>query len=350
MANLLPIQTNPDLEFLKSQLEEHPGSIDTLYQLGAYCFEQGDLKEADEQLKKLLDLKPEHPEALTLSSRLCREIGKLQEAEACLKHLVKAHPDNAEGWYDLGNILRDQKKLNEASTAFEQALQLNPEDRRARHLIAVLNGDNPESPPDDYVRSLFNPYASRFDDHLVHRLRYNVPENLARLLRTLRKGAPRLTSALDLGCGTGLSGLAFRSQTRHLTGVDLAPNMLERARTKGVYDSLIHDSIDRHLDSVEQTYDLFVATDVLIYLGAVEGLFEKVLKRSKVGAWFVFSTESVEGPDFEALATGRYSHSMFYIQRLADQYKFEVAACQATDIREEYGKGLPGHLFVLKKR
>ncbi|QPJ61082.1 MAG: tetratricopeptide repeat protein [Candidatus Nitronauta litoralis] len=343
-------QTNPDLELLKSQLKEHPGSIDALYKLGVYCFELGDLKKGEDYLKKLLALKPEHAGALTLSSRLCREIGKLQEAEACLKYLVKAHPDDAEGWYDLGNILRDQKKLNEASVAFKRALELNPEDQRAQYLIAVLKGDNPDSPPDDYVRSLFNPYASRFDDHLVHRLRYNVPEKLARLLRALREGTPRLKSALDMGCGTGLSGLAFRSQVKHLEGVDLAPNMLERARAKGVYHSLVHDSIDHHLDSVEQSYDLFIATDVLIYLGAVEGLFEKVVERSRPGAWFVFSTESVEGPDFEALTSGRYSHSMFYIQRLADQFKFEVSACQATDIREEYGKGLPGHLFVLRSR
>ncbi len=340
-------RSKPTIQSLQEQLEEHPDSEEVLLPLGQLCFEQGNLKDADRHLKQLLELNPNHAEALVCSSRLAREVGNFEEAEEFLRRLVKAHPTNAEGWYDLGNSLRDQRKFKEALVAFEKALTLNPEDARAHHLIAVLNGDNPETPPDDYVLSLFDPYASRFDDHLVHRLKYNAPENLARLLRKLRLDAPRSESALDLGCGTGLSGLAFRSQTKYLTGVDLAPNMLERARVKGVYDELILNSIDQHLAVNDQTHDLFIATDVLIYLGAVEKLFEQVAQRSRLGAWFVFSTESVEGPDYEALASGRYAHSMFYIQRLADQFGFKVTACQATDIREEYGKGVPGHLFVL---
>ena len=43
---------------------------------------------------------------------------------------------------------------------------------------------------------------------------------------------------LDLGCGTGLAGAAFRPHVDWLVGVDLSPKMIEAARAKGLYDQL----------------------------------------------------------------------------------------------------------------
>jgi len=40
--------------------------------------------------------------------------------------------------------------------------------------------------------------------------------------------------ALDLGCGTGLAGAAIAGRVTHLTGVDLSPAMLARARAKQI--------------------------------------------------------------------------------------------------------------------
>ena len=41
---------------------------------------------------------------------------------------------------------------------------------------------------------------------------------------------------LDLGCGTGLAGVAFRPHVDWLVGVDLSPKMIEEARRKALYD------------------------------------------------------------------------------------------------------------------
>ena len=43
---------------------------------------------------------------------------------------------------------------------------------------------------------------------------------------------------LDLGCGTGLAGLAFQPLAARLDGVDLSPAMIEKARARGIYDHL----------------------------------------------------------------------------------------------------------------
>ena len=40
---------------------------------------------------------------------------------------------------------------------------------------------------------------------------------------------PRQLSILDLGCGTGLAGAAFKPLAARLDGVDLSPAMIEKA-------------------------------------------------------------------------------------------------------------------------
>ena len=44
------------------------------------------------------------------------------------------------------------------------------------------------------------------------------------------------TQALDLGCGTGLTGIILREIAKHLTGVDIAAKMLAHAKEKEIYD------------------------------------------------------------------------------------------------------------------
>ena len=92
-----------------------------------------------------------------------------------------------------------------------------------------------------YVRTLFDQYAADFEAALVERLAYRGPALLrAAVERTLRPptGTLRFAAMLDLGCGTGLAGETFRPNVGHLTGVDLSPAMVARAKSKDLYDRL----------------------------------------------------------------------------------------------------------------
>ena len=63
-------------------------------------------------------------------------------------------------------------------------------------------------------------------------LSYSAPE----LLRDAVDGdtcAGASARMLDLGCGTGLAGAAFRPHVDWLVGVDLSPKMIEQARAQG---------------------------------------------------------------------------------------------------------------------
>src|SRR3546814_9485717 len=55
---------------------------------------------------------------------------------------------------------------------------------------------------------------------------------------------------LDLGCGTGLSGVPFRSYASRLDGIDLASGMIENAARRGSYDTLTQGEIHEGLDAL----------------------------------------------------------------------------------------------------
>ncbi len=100
----------------------------------------------------------------------------------------------------------------------------------------------------DYVRSVFDQYARKFDDAL-EALSYSAPQMLADSVEACMRGAQsgrmQFGTMLDLGCGTGLSGEAFRPVVDWMEGVDLSPGMIEQARKKNLYDKLDVGDLDR---------------------------------------------------------------------------------------------------------
>jgi predicted TPR repeat methyltransferase len=86
----------------------------------------------------------------------------------------------------------------------------------------------------------------------------------------------------------------------------------------------------------------------LVYIGALEELFQRVADALGVGGWFAFSIEECAGSDFKLLPTGRFAHSHSYIRRLAES-AFVVAVEQPTVIRTEARAPIAGRLYVLQK-
>lgn len=91
----------------------------------------------------------------------------------------------------------------------------------------------------------------RFTPHDVFFATYNWPA-FAELL----PGPGRAT--LDLGCGEGRIGAILREHGHRVTGVDVAPSMVDRARSRGVYeDVLVADAGSLPFD--DGAFDLVMA-------------------------------------------------------------------------------------------
>src|SRR6185295_18689835 len=98
-------------------------------------------------------------------------------------------------------------------------------------------------------------------------LNYRAPRLLA---AALVASGRRYAHALDLGCGTGLAAPELRPLADRMTGVDLSANMLAQARARGLYDTLLQADALEFLAAREDSFDLVLAADVFIYVGALD--------------------------------------------------------------------------------
>ena len=113
------------------------------------------------------------------------------------------------------------------------------------------------------IADVWDSEAGRFDAEPDHGLLQ--PRVRAAWQRLLEQEIPAGASVLDVGCGTGTLSVLLAEHGCRVTGVDLSPRMVERARAKGVQ----HDvSVERLLGDasdppVPPSFDVVLARHVL---------------------------------------------------------------------------------------
>lgn len=382
-------------------LSAEPRNVDALQMLGVIAHQRGRHADAIELMRRAIDVQAEtapaapSPHALNNLGEAYRAAGEPDQAIACYRRALEIKPDYAEAHYHLGQALFDRgeagaavepyrralalkpqlvaahhnlgmalKQLGEfdaAAECFRTVLELDPANGLAAHLLAAVTGLNPDRAPRSYVESLFDRHAPGFDDRLVHRLGYRVPEAMGRLAAA-RMSAPDGTwVVLDLGCGTGLAGAAIAGRCRHLVGVDLSANMLAEARARGVYDRLEHaDLVSMARGEAAGTYDLILAADVFIYVGDLVDVMREAHRILRPGGLFALSAEAAESvPDatapqqldagYRLQGSGRYAHSAAYLRAVAAQVDFELAELSGIEVRLENEQPVQGWLALLRR-
>lgn len=239
--------------------------------------------------------------------------------------------------------------------------------------------------PEEYIVSLYSTFASNFDDLLVKKLKYETPTKLRKVVDqvvqeknypVMNSNQPVFQQCVDLGCGTGLSGLAFQDCTSKLYGVDLSPEMIEKANLRDVYDELVVGNVESIFSnskifptipiapsssSLEDTQriDLVLACDVFVYIGDLKPIFTKVRQQlHEQHGLFAFSTEYLSEEDAKVAGEGnekpfllqtcaRFAHTVKYLEALAKEMNFEIYSLSQTVIRQNQGKDVKGILAVL---
>lgn len=186
---------------------------------------------------------------------------------------------------------------------------------------------------------------------------------------------PWAKTAVDLGCGTGCSGLAFRSCCEQLTGVDLSPEMVDKARERGCYDDLVIGNVEcvlrkhpkhgkrcknpTHGALAYKRFDFIFACNVFVYIQDLRDVFYDIRQiLSADNGLFAFSAEFLEesatdNPDHDAPCAlqycARYAQKRWYLERSAKEMGFETKAFQATSkpLRKHNGVNVYGVLVVL---
>lgn len=273
-------------------------------------------------------------EALAAAGSLPAAIGELQRASRLAPNDDRPHMQIALLWLDAG-------EADKALSSLEAAVELGASDQcqidfinaRAEQIKTGARADA------GYVRHLFDQFAGDYDTRMQERLGYTAPAILRQIAGFLVSPGGNL-SVLDLGCGTGLSGVAFRDVASRTTGVDLSPRMLEKAKETGAYHALIEGDVEAPPQTADGPFDLVIAADVLVYLGDLGKLFSGVRQRLTPDGLWLFTSERGDERDYELSSKRRYRHSERYLRELAKLHGFEVASLVECVTRYEAGQGV----------
>jgi predicted TPR repeat methyltransferase len=315
-------------------------------------------------LERLVEACPEDARAHQDLGLALLRIGRRSDAAAALRRTIGLAPNYAPGHCNLGLALEECGDLAGAIAALREALRLQPDSGFIAYHLAAVSAQAGEAHavvkvcPRDYLVPLFDGYADRFDAHLFQKLRYLGPQLLEEIVGEVPANdcRPLPWDVLDLGCGTGMTGVSFRTAARTVTGVDLSSRMLEHAARRvmpdgrRVYDTLLECDLVAAFAS-GAVYDLILAADVFIYVGDLRDVFTSVRSALRPGGLFAFTIEVWDGPeDYRLLPTRRYAQSPPYIVNLAREAGLQVVRQRKSTLR--LGEGLEpvhGVVFLLRQ-
>lgn len=336
------------LKELNAALALEPWDPELLIASGALMIQTDTVEAALERFQRAAKVNPDSPELYSNVGRLWLLHEQYEKACEAFQRATALSPENPKAHNRLAEALLQSGDHQGAIAAYAACLKIDPSDGHARHFMAVLSGDTPASAPEDYVRGLFDEYAETFEQSLVQNLGYRVPDTIAARLSAALPERPRFKSLLDLGCGTGLMGEKIRSRVDHLSGVDLSENMVRIANGKQVYDQLNVSDLSTQIAADGDRHDIYIAADVLIYVGELSGVFAAIRESARPGAIFAFTTEDHIGEGITLRASGRYAHSASYIKDICSQNSMEILDHQTVDMRQEKGEMLRGGCFIVQ--
>ena len=296
----------------------------------------------------LLDDDPMNIEYLYNCGVAQMALGHLAQAEQCFELVMQQNSGHFASLNNLAAIAIRQEQREKAVHLLKKALQINPSDTISQHMLSSLQGThyNQKACP-EYARNLFDNYALYYDKHLRETLSYEVPEQIAQILRD--NSISNVNCTLDLGCGSGLSGEALRSMTAVLDGVDISPKMLLQAKNKSIYDALIEQEIIHYLQDKNDKYSLIVAADVLPYFGCLSVLFPLLRQQLEDNGHVVITHEQNSDTPWLLQDNGRFSHQSSYVTELAEQSGLDIVQCKSINGRTQAQKPIAMKLLLLKK-
>lgn len=306
--------------------------------------------EAEASYQTAINLTPDYADAHHNLGFLYLTYKQFDKAIECFRKVIAINPEYVEAHYNIGKAFKSLDRFDEAIESYRRILVLDPKHLKAQYSLMALTDNLTEAPPDGYVASAFDYFAPQFD-YQMKVGNCKIPETLRLVAGQLmddRKIVPvtSFSRVLDMGCGTGLAGEAFKDISDELHGVDLSEKMLELAKDKNVYDAIYQTDNEDYLSQTEIHYDLILATDVFIYSGPLETLFGLVADRLVKGGMFAFSVERLDEGTYSLQVSTRYAHSEEYVLRLARKHGFDVVYSQAV---EKMRNDVNGNLFWLEK-
>ena len=133
------------------------------------------------------------------------------------------------------------------------------------------------------TRAMYDRWAEVYDRDLQEG-EYQQPARCAQALADRLKNSQ--AKILDVGCGTGLSGLALKQAGYgNIDGCDLSQGMLDKAQMLGIYGRLFACDLNAPpLDAENNQYDAITAVGVFSFGHVLPDAVEELLRITKPGS------------------------------------------------------------------
>ena len=351
-----------DLSELKALAKRFPHDALSLYFLADEHYRAGEYDLAAEYATQASANAPTDAEIKILSGLICLAQENTAEARICFQKALALDPRSVPALVNLANLETAAGEYETAEKHYKRALELSvniaetltllhgqkpetaikiaqnwrrqaPDNAFAVHVCAALQGKLENENNQIYVEKLFDNFADNYE-LVLQKLDYGV-------VRSLRNfTGPVEGTLVDLGCGTGLAGLAYQAAGTRLVGVDISEKMLAQARKKGIYKELIKADIVSWLLQKPQA-DAFVAADVFNYIGRLESVID-----AAASVKLAFSTEDDHSVDTCRLTpSGRFAHNPEYVEKLLQKAGYHRIERQSSVLRTENGQPVKGTLW-----
>lgn len=303
--------------------------------------------------ERALMIRPNSVDALANHATTLLEMGQAERALPELERAIAIDPRHFVSWHSRGNTLVALNRPLEALECYARALEIDPSNQ-----LAIENRDNAlfqlgrlKRCPTGFMRTLFDQFSSHYDDTMLEKLQYRAHVHLRELADRVLPRPDGPLRVLDLGCGTGLVGVAFCDLANGgpMDGIDLAPKMLEAAKARGIYRNLVLGDLENELFAPGPQYDLILAADTMIYLGDLSRTFAGVCRRLDPKGHYLFAVESLDGEGWEQTPQNRFRHSPGYLRSEADLAGLEVLAIDPCVLRNEHNVAVGGFAVALRK-
>jgi len=280
--------------------------------------------------------------------------GEFAAAADLMSQALELVPDWAAGWDLLGDYHDRQGDVAGAISAWRHLEALDDAGVFGARLKLAVHGAGPagEGTAVSYVEALFDQYAPKFENSLVGRLGYRVPEMLDDLVAAemARLGIDGFARGLDLGCGTGLMGERLRGKVGHLEGIDISAAMIAETARKGIYDRLDKAELVAALSARRADADLVTAADVFIYCGALPPVLAALVPALMPGGLVAFSLEAHDGDEAVFLRPSlRYAHGIKATRDAVVVAGLDILRFETVVLRLDRGEPIIGMLVVARK-
>lgn len=363
-----------------------PGESGPWLNLGNVLLEMDRMDDAVDAFKQAADYAPDNPTIYTNLGVLYARRRHFDNAERAYRHAMGLAKDSsATLMHNYAMMLQRQGRYEECVAYSLKSRELYPDDPKTQRMLAVsyaLLGDmenarsvarqwhdrapdHPESQhllasmgaaplparaSDAYIVAEFDSFSKSFDAKL-EALEYRAPEFVANALARAIAPATLAGDILDAGCGTGLCAPRLAPMAARLDGIDLSPGMLEKAHSRGGYDSLIQGELTAFIAAHHARWDAIVSADTLCYFGDLTPVCAAAHGALRAKGLLIFSVEALDSTDaaYRMNISGRYIHSRAYLEKALCQAGFDIPHLEQVVLRTEFLRPVQGWVVTARR-